>query len=65
MLLGGHKPLVSMHGLAINLPLFQTLTFQFVWPHCASGIGIYTNYIALLKCGMRKFLLWFKGNEPD
>ena len=23
--------------LAINLSLFQTKTFQFVWPHCASG----------------------------
>ena len=33
----GMRRLVSLHGPAINLPLLQTPTFQFVWPHCALG----------------------------
>ena len=27
----------SLYGPAINLFLLQTLMFQFIWPHCASG----------------------------
>ena len=27
----------SFLGPALNISLLQTLTFQFVWPHCASG----------------------------
>lgn len=30
--------LVSLHGPAINLSLLQTLMYQFVWPHFASGM---------------------------
>ena len=30
----GMSHLISFHGLAINLSLLQTLTFQFVWSHC-------------------------------
>ena len=33
----GMSHLVSLYGLAINLSLLQTPTFQFVWPHHALG----------------------------
>ena len=37
LVLGWREPPTSLHGSAINLALLRTLTFQFVWPHCASG----------------------------
>ena len=39
----GKNQLISLHGLAINLSLLQTPTFQFVWPHRASGAWICVN----------------------
>ena len=29
-----HEPPISLCGSAIKLPLLQTPTFRFVWPHC-------------------------------
>ena len=37
------EPPVFLHDPAINLSLLQTLIFQFVWPHCASGAQICFN----------------------
>ena len=30
----------TLHGLAINLSLLQTLTFWFVWPYCMLGLEL-------------------------
>ena len=39
--------LFSLPGPTIHISLLQTLTFQFVWPHCASGskLGFNNNYL--------------------
>lgn len=39
----GHEPPVSLSGPAVNHSQLQTLSFQFVWPHCVSGIHTCTN----------------------
>ena len=45
----GHEPPTSFHGLAINLSLLQTPTFQFVWPHCVTGTNTERNTMQSLK----------------
>ena len=40
--------LISLHGLGIYLSLLQTPSFQFVWPHCASGPWACVNTLTLI-----------------
>ena len=38
-----HNPLLSFLGPTIKSSLLWTLTFRFVWPHCASSMGTNTE----------------------
>ena len=55
----GQKPPVSSYGPAINLSLLQTLTFQFVWPHCALGTWTCANTIKMYL--QTSTLSWIKS----
>ena len=55
----GHETPVSLHGPEINLSLLQTPTFQFVWPHCASGTWTYANNNMLSEMKSFKTILTY------